>query len=65
MHGVLPLTWGAFVVAVGSDGGLMFISNATTYLGNGFFIAKMILIAAAGLNMAACGRCIGFAMPVG
>ena len=50
-RGVLPLTWGAFVVAVGS-GGLMFISNATKYLGNGFFIAKMILIGAAGLNMA-------------
>ncbi len=50
-RGVLPLTWGAFVVAVGS-GGLMFISNATKYLGNGFFIAKMILIAVAGLNMA-------------
>ena len=50
-RGVLPLTWGAFVVAVGS-GGLMFISNATKYLGNGFFIAKMVLIGAAGLNMA-------------
>ena len=47
---VLPLTWGAFVVAVAS-GGLMFISNATKYLGNGFFIAKMVLIAVAGLNM--------------
>jgi len=49
-RGVLPLTWGAFVVAVGS-GGLMFISNATKYLGNGFFVAKMVLIGAAGLNM--------------
>jgi hypothetical protein len=49
-RGVLPLTWGAFVVAVGS-GGLMFISNATKYLGNGFFVAKMILIGMAGLNM--------------
>ena len=48
--GILPLTWGAFVVAVGS-GGLLFISNATKYLGNGFFIAKMVLIAIAGLNM--------------
>jgi hypothetical protein len=47
---ILPLTWGAFVVAIGS-GGLMFISNATKYLGNGFFIAKMILIGLAGLNM--------------
>jgi hypothetical protein len=47
---ILPLTWGAFVVAVAS-GGLMFISNATKYLGNGFFVAKMILIGVAGLNM--------------
>jgi hypothetical protein len=49
-RGVLPLTWGAFVVAVGS-GGLMFISNATKYLGNGYFIAKLALIGVAGLNM--------------
>jgi len=47
---ILPLTWGAFMVAVAS-GGLMFISNATKYLGNGFFVAKMMLIAVAGLNM--------------
>ena len=49
-HGILPLTWCAFVVAVAS-GGLLFISNATKYLGNGFFIAKLLLICAAGLNM--------------
>jgi len=47
---ILPLTWCAFVVAVAS-GGLMFISNATKYLGNGFFVAKMVLIGVAGLNM--------------
>ena len=101
-HGILPLTWCAFVVAVAS-GGLLFISNATKYLGNGFFIAKLFLIGAAGLNMmifhaisakdlprwenesrlplparlagglsillwvavVACGRWIGFTMPVG
>ncbi len=101
-HGILPLTWCAFVVAVGS-GGLLFISNATKYLGNGYFIAKIFLIGAAGLNMmifhgisakdlprwengprlpfparlagglsillwvavVACGRWIGFTMPVG
>jgi hypothetical protein len=101
-HGILPLTWCAFVVAVAS-GGLLFISNATKYLGNGFFIAKLFLIGAAGLNMAvfhainakdlprwenetrlplsarlagglsillwvavvACGRWVGFTMPVG
>ncbi len=49
-RGILPLTWGAFAVAVAS-GGLLFISNATKYLGNGFFVAKMLLIGAAGLNM--------------
>jgi hypothetical protein len=49
-RGILPLTWCAFVVAVG-PGGLLFVSNATKYLGNGFFIAKMLLIGCAGLNM--------------
>jgi hypothetical protein len=99
--GILPLTWTAFAIAVAS-GSLLFISNATKYLGNGYFIAKMFLICAAGLNMAifhaisakdlsrwenetrlplparlagglsillwvsvvACGRWIGFTMPV-
>ena len=49
-RGILPLTWGAFAVAIGS-GGLLFISNATKYLDNGFFVAKLFLIGAAGLNM--------------
>ena len=49
--GVLPLTWSAFAVAVAS-GGLLFISNATKYLENGYFVAKIFLILAAGLNMA-------------
>lgn len=49
-RGILPLTWGAFALAVAS-GGLMFLSNATKYLGNGYFIAKMVLIGVAGLNM--------------
>jgi hypothetical protein len=49
--GILPLTWCAFAVAVAS-GSLLFISNATKYLGNGFFVAKIFLIGAAGLNMA-------------
>jgi hypothetical protein len=50
-NGILPLTWSAFAVAVVS-GSLLFISNATKYLGNGFFVAKLVLIGAAGLNMA-------------
>src|ERR1700677_1181118 len=49
-RGILPLTGGAFAFAVASRF-LMFMSNATKYLGNGFFIAKLCLIAAAGLNM--------------
>jgi hypothetical protein len=49
-RGILPLTWGAFVVAAAS-GFLMFMSNATKYLGNGFFVAKLSLVAAAGVNM--------------
>jgi hypothetical protein len=50
MKGILPLTWCAFVIAVIS-GGLLFISNATEYLGNGFFLTKLCLICLAGLNM--------------
>jgi len=51
MNGILPLTWTAFAVAVAS-GSLLFISNAAKYLENGYFDAKMLLICAAGLNMA-------------
>jgi hypothetical protein len=49
--GILPLTWSAFAVAVAS-GTLLFISNATKYLENGYFVAKIVLICVAGLNMA-------------
>jgi hypothetical protein len=47
---ILPVTWGAFAIAV-VTGLLLFISNATKYLANGYFDAKLCLIAAAGLNM--------------
>jgi len=47
---ILPLTWTAFVIAA-SSGFLLFISHATKYLGNGYFLAKMGLLVAAGLNM--------------
>ncbi len=47
---ILPVTWGAFAIAAAS-GFLLFISNATKYLANGDFDAKIILICAAGLNM--------------
>lgn len=47
---ILPVTWGAFAMAV-VTGLLLFISNASKYLANGYFDAKLGLIAAAGLNM--------------
>ena len=46
----LPITWSAFAVALLS-GGLMFSSNALVYAHNGYFQAKMALMAFAGLNM--------------
>ncbi|WP_426435412.1 hypothetical protein [Bradyrhizobium genosp. P] len=46
---ILPVTWGAFAIAA-SSGFLLFISNATKYLANGYFDAKIILICTAGLN---------------
>ncbi len=51
ISGILPITWSAFAIAVAS-GSLLFISNATEYLGNGYFVAKIFLICMAGLNMA-------------
>ncbi|KJC51016.1 hypothetical protein UP09_02885 [Bradyrhizobium sp. LTSP885] len=47
---ILPVTWGAFAIAA-SSGFLLFISNATKYLANGYFDAKIILICTAGVNM--------------
>jgi hypothetical protein len=47
---VLPLTWGAFVVAACS-GLLLFASKAVTYGHNAFFLRKMVLLALAGINM--------------
>jgi hypothetical protein len=49
-HDTLPWTWGAFAVAVVS-GVLLFVSKATTYMVNPFFIWKMILMLLAGINM--------------
>lgn len=49
-NAILPVTWGAFAIAA-TSGFLLFISNATKYLANGYFDAKMILICTAGLNM--------------
>ncbi|MFC4313169.1 DUF6644 family protein [Steroidobacter flavus] len=46
----LPITWGAFAVAVIS-GSLLFISNAVSYWDNVFFQIKLVLILLAGVNM--------------
>lgn len=46
----LPITWGAFIVAVLS-GSLLFISNAVSYWDNVFFQIKLVLILLAGVNM--------------
>jgi hypothetical protein len=48
---ILPVTWGAFAVAA-TSGFLLFMSNASKYLANGYFVAKLCLICAAGVNMA-------------
>jgi hypothetical protein len=47
---ILPVTWCAFALAA-TSGSLLFISNATKYLANTSFVAKMVLICVAGLNM--------------
>jgi hypothetical protein len=47
---VLPLTWGAFAVAV-VTGSLLFASSATTYAANWPFRLKMLCLALAGINM--------------
>jgi hypothetical protein len=47
---ILPITWVAFAIAV-TTGSLLFASHANKYLQNGFFVAKLALIAVAGVNM--------------
>ncbi|MWV27616.1 DUF6644 family protein [Aurantiacibacter rhizosphaerae] len=46
----LPWTWGAFVLAA-ITGTLLFVSKASTYMVNPYFLWKMSLMALAGLNM--------------
>jgi hypothetical protein len=46
----LPWTWGGFVGAA-ITGLLLFVSKATSYVINPYFLWKMALIALAGLNM--------------
>ncbi|GGD47463.1 hypothetical protein GRI62_08685 [Erythrobacter arachoides] len=46
----LPWTWGAFVLAA-ITGTLLFISKASSYMANPYFIMKMGLLVLAALNM--------------
>lgn len=46
----LPWTWGAFALAA-ITGGLMFISKASSYVINPYFLWKMGLLVLAGMNM--------------
>lgn len=46
----LPWTWGAFVLAA-ITGGLLFVSKASSYMANPYFLIKMGLLVLAGLNM--------------
>ena len=48
---LLPLTWGGFALAALS-GSLLFASQPVTYFNNFAFRMKMVLLLAAGLNMA-------------
>jgi uncharacterized membrane protein len=47
---VLPYTWKAFGIAL-ITGSLLFISKASTYSENTFFLCKMFLLICAGINM--------------
>lgn len=46
----LPLTWGAFALAA-LTGGLLFVSKASSYMINPYFLIKMGLLVLAGINM--------------
>ena len=46
----LPWTWAGFVLAA-LTGSLLFISKASSYMANPYFLWKMGLLAAAGINM--------------
>jgi uncharacterized membrane protein len=47
---ILPWTWGAFVLAA-ITGSLLFVSKASSYMINPYFLVKMGLMVVAGLNM--------------
>ena len=47
---LLPWTWGAFGLAA-ITGSLLFVSKASSYMINPWFLAKLAMLALAGLNM--------------
>ncbi len=49
-HDALRITWIGFALAA-ITGGLLFISRASEYAANPFFIRKMVIMALAGVNM--------------
>lgn len=46
----LPWVWGAFALAA-LTGSMLFVSKASTYVANPYFLWKMALLALAGVNM--------------
>ena len=46
----LPWTWGAFLIAA-ITGSLLFVSKASSYVANPWFLWKMCMMALAGFNM--------------
>jgi hypothetical protein len=46
----LPWVWGAFILAA-MTGSLLFVSKATSYVANPYFLWKMVMMALAGFNM--------------
>jgi hypothetical protein len=62
-HDAIPVTWAAFTLAAVS-GLLLFVSKATTYMVNPYFVAKFVLMAVAGINMALFHRYVSRDMDV-
>jgi hypothetical protein len=46
----LPWVWGAFILAA-ITGSLLFVSKATSYVVNPYFLWKLVMLSLAGLNM--------------
>jgi hypothetical protein len=46
----LPFTWAGFVLAA-ITGSLLFVSKATSYVANPYFLWKLVMLSLAGLNM--------------